>query len=153
MSDESKDIKANDVIDYSLGVGSITLGPTGAVGANANISHINGITWSTSGTGSIGPSYVPMPMAPIYTGSGVGTSSPTFTYGTTTAPYVNITSPLVIDYNGSKIDVGQAITMLMDRLCIIMPSIELHDKYPALREAYEAYKSLEALCKTGEKDE
>ena len=147
MSDESGDIKANDVIDYSLGVGSITLGPTGAVGAN--IHHPNSISWSTSGTGTLGPSYVP-----IYTGGvGVGTSSPSFTYGTTTGPYVNVTSPLVIDYNGSKIDVGQAITMLMDRLCIIMPSLELHDKYPALREAYEAYKSLEALCKTGEKDE
>lgn len=69
------------------------------------------------------------------------------------SPTVQITAPLMIEYNGSKIDVGQSITLLMERLCLIEPNLKLHDKYPALKEAYDAYKAIEAMCKTGDNDE
>ena len=41
----------------------------------------------------------------------------------------------------------------MDRLCIIQPAMELLEKYPALREAYENYKIIEAMVKNGNEDE
>ena len=131
----------------------ITLGPTIDSNSWNTMNSSSGAVGTTggiyAGTGNLNPW---ASISPSYTGTvgyGGGTGG-IFTY---TSANTVINSPLVIDYNGTRIDVGQAITMLMDRLCIIMPSIELHDKYPALREAYEAYKSLEALCKTGEKDE
>ena len=60
---------------------------------------------------------------------------------------------LVINHKGSKINVGETITMIMDRLCIIEPSLHLHEKYPALKEAYDAYKAIEAMCKAGDDNE
>lgn len=60
---------------------------------------------------------------------------------------------LLITHGGKQINVGQAITMLMERLCFIEPSFHLHEKYPALKEAYDAYKAIEAMCKAGDKEE
>lgn len=106
----------------------------GALGATYNSTYNMGVG-GAGGSGS------------VYGIPNIITSTGTYTYP------ASISSPLVINHNGTQIDVAQTLVMIMDRLCIIEPSFELHDKYPALREAYEAYKSLEALCKSGEKDE
>lgn len=42
-------------------------------------------------------------------------------------------------------EVLSRLSTIEDRLCILQPSLELHDKYPALREAYENYKLIEKL--------
>lgn len=150
MTAGSGDTNAIDKIDLSTLTG-VTIGmpSTGATGATGSYGVYPGTVPgyytvpNTTGAGIGGMSYYTIP----------NTSSPSVSWSTTTSPVTSIHSPLVIEYGGTKIDVGQAITMLMERLCIIQPSFELHEKYPALKEAYEAYKSLEALCKSGDKDE
>jgi len=49
--------------------------------------------------------------------------------------------------------VGKTLDMIMDRLCIIEPSFQLMDKYPALKEAYDAYKIIEDMCRAGDKQD
>lgn len=143
MKDESGIVTAVDTIDYSIGnyLNSNSMGAGGAVGASGTVG-----TYANSSTYTVTPSTVGV-------GSSWYTIPNSISWNTTASPATSINSPLVIEYGGTRIDVGQAITMLMERLCIIQPSFELHEKYPALKEAYEAYKSLEALCKSGEKDE
>lgn len=58
-----------------------------------------------------------------------------------------VTSPLVIHYNGTVIDVGQAITMLTERLLVLAPNFEKHEKYQALKNAYDHYKLIESMIK------
>lgn len=90
-------------------------------------------------------------------GGGGGTYYTTTTGGT---QWANITpstahfdSSLVINHKGQQINVGESLSMIMDRLCIIEPSLHLHAKYPALKEAYDAYKAIEAMCKAGDKED
>ena len=48
----------------------------------------------------------------------------------------------------SPIDnVLERIETIEERLAIIVPNEILHDKYPALKEAYDAYKLIEQLVK------
>ena len=118
-------------------------------------SNIVGQTWYDSNTNSLNANL----------GSGIGqitlntSLSPNFTnispitFANVNAGNTFVDSKLTINHNGQRIDVGEAITMLMDRLCIIEPSLHLHEKYPALKEAYDAYKAIEAMCKAGDTDE
>lgn len=79
-------------------------------------------------------------------GSGIGYSP---NYGTAIAyPVTNGTSTYPsnpLDYKISSLE--KKIGMIMDRLAIVDPMIELHEKYPALKDAYENYKIVEAMCK------
>ncbi len=43
-------------------------------------------------------------------------------------------------------DIGEALTKINQRLAILVPDPVLMDKYQALQEAYDHYKTLEALC-------
>lgn len=43
-------------------------------------------------------------------------------------------------------ELPQKIDAIMDRLSILVPDPEKLEKYQALRQAYEHYKTLEALC-------
>lgn len=47
-----------------------------------------------------------------------------------------------VDYT----DLPAQIQAILDRLAILVPDPEKLEKYQALREAYEHYKTLEALC-------
>lgn len=49
------------------------------------------------------------------------------------------------DKNGNKYDVLEFIQSVSERLCVLQPNFEAHEKYPALRDAYEQYKMLEKL--------
>ena len=134
----------------------------------ANINHAVGSTWYDTSTGSVnvntGSGYLSIGSI----GGGGGGSGQILTtnntanltvgqashmWNTVQAGNTMINSRLVIRHGGKEIDVGEAITMLMDRLCIIEPSLHLHEKYPALKEAYDAYKAIEAMCKAGDTDE
>ena len=65
-----------------------------------------------------------------------------------TSEDVVITRPGMI-----PLHVGKTLDMIMDRLCIIEPSFQLMDKYPALEEAYDAYKIIEDMCRAGDKQD
>lgn len=107
----------------------------------ANVLGATGSTWSsvtnTVNTGLAGT-------LGIYT-AGTGTLQAPF-YVSSSQPYSNVYgSDITIQYNNETIQVGKTLKMLMDRLCIIEPSFKLMEKYPALKEAYDNYKLLEAL--------
>lgn len=44
------------------------------------------------------------------------------------------------------VDIGEALNKINQRLAILIPDPKLLDKYSALQEAYDHYKTLEALC-------
>lgn len=43
-------------------------------------------------------------------------------------------------------DLAETLQTIQDRLAILVPNPKLLDKYEALKQAYEHYKTLEALC-------
>lgn len=106
---------------------------SGAVGASPTVTSVN-----TAGTGSTG----------LYNGVNVyGGTSPTYYITSSSSPWTsNVGSTdLTIQYQNQTIEVGKTLKMLMDRLCVITPNLPLMEKYPALKEAYDNYKLLEAL--------
>lgn len=116
----------------------------GAVGSTGSLLGASGggggaVTWSgvtnTVNTGSVG----------IYTAGGA-TGAPSY-YIASSYPHISNISQhdITIQYNNEYIEVGKTLKMLMDRLCVIEPNFKLMEKYPALKEAYDNYKLLEAL--------
>jgi len=151
-------MNSEDVISVA-GYNDILMGATASLPANP----ITGSTWYDTSTGSLnvntGSGYTTIPTTP-HPGYVLTNNTGNLTIGQTGHVWANvlsesttINSKLVIKHNGKALDVGEAITMLMDRLCIIEPSLHLHEKYPALKEAYDAYKAIEAMCKAGDTDE
>lgn len=56
----------------------------------------------------------------------------------------------IIKTNKHKINLDEmadVVETLKERLLILTPAFEKHEKYPALKEAYDHYKLIEALCK------
>lgn len=91
-------------------------------------------------------------------GSGGGSSysianvSPSFgTVNVANNVYTDNTD-LVITRNGKKINVGESIEHILDRLAILTEQQEKHEKYPALKEAYDNYKLIEKLLTGDEND-
>jgi hypothetical protein len=108
-----------------MATANITIGPTGAVGSL----YVN----TATGVTSVAPAYYPIP--------NTYASPPTFG------------SDVIIRREGKEdLLVAKTLEMLLDRLCIIMPAIDLIEKYPALREAYENYKLIETMVKNGNED-
>lgn len=61
----------------------------------------------------------------------------------------------IIKTNKNTVNLDEVAAMmetLKERLLIITPDFEKHEKYPALKEAYEHYKLIEAMCKEKEDD-
>jgi hypothetical protein len=60
---------------------------------------------------------------------------------------LKVAGKLVIeDLDGNnKIDVGETLKSISERLCVLQPDFEAHEHYPALKDAYEQYKMLEKL--------
>ena len=44
------------------------------------------------------------------------------------------------------VDIGEVLSKIQDRLAILVPDPARLEKYQALKQAYEEYKILEALC-------
>jgi hypothetical protein len=47
-------------------------------------------------------------------------------------------------------EMAEVIETVKERLLILSPAFEKHEQYPALKEAYEHYKLIEALCREEE---
>lgn len=115
--------------------GNITISNPGAVtGAGAG-THTISITNGGSGyTNS------------VLTATGAGTT----TWANNTSSKMNVKGQLSLDGEGADIIInGVSLIDLMngitDRLSILQPSPEKLEKYEALRQAYEHYKTLESL--------
>jgi hypothetical protein len=110
-------------------VPNITVSGTGAVGASSGL--------YLTGTG----------------GGGVQFINAASTYTTYANAVPSFSNDIIIHRDGKpNIKVAETLEMLMDRLCIILPAMELIEKYPALRDAYENYKLIEAMVKNGNED-
>lgn len=59
---------------------------------------------------------------------------------------------VIYDEDGNPIRVGESIKQIMDRLAIIDPDHDLMEKYPALKEAYNNYKLIEAMVKNDQEN-
>ena len=113
--------------------GSMTMGPSGPAG----VTGVVGSTYYNTTTGTLS----------VYSGNSTWV----------TAANTGATGPSwnVDDYSGNDITirrkgkqdiaVGKTLDTIMERLCIIEPSFEKLEKYPALKEAYENYKLIEAM--------
>lgn len=55
-----------------------------------------------------------------------------------------------VSINGQ--DISTVLQNINDRLSILVPDPKLLDKYEALRQAYEHYRTLEALCMDADED-
>jgi hypothetical protein len=87
------------------------------------------------------------------------TTGPTGTYTINVASSwpsytTTVDNDLVVKRPGKNdLHVAKTLEALMERLAVIEPNFELMEKYPALREAYENYKVMEALLLGGDEDE
>ncbi len=107
--------------------------------------------------GAVGSLYT---ISPTGGGGGGGTwqtTTVTPSYYTTGSIYANAASysnDIIIRRDGKEdLHVAKTLEMLLDRLCIIQPALDLIEKYPALREAYENYKIIETMVKNSNEDE
>jgi hypothetical protein len=110
-------------------ISTITVGGGGGGGVGA-IGH----------TGTTGSYYVS-------TGTGVGTMWST--------PTINSAAVLSTS-KGNSVDLDELAEMMKimkERLLILIPDFEKHEKYAALKKAYENYKMIEALIQEERKDD
>jgi hypothetical protein len=78
------------------------------------------------------------------------------TWNGSSSNHVNITSQGALQVRGDAEfggrvmingqDLAQSLEKIQQRLSILVPDPKLLEKYDALRQAYEHYKTLEALC-------
>lgn len=59
----------------------------------------------------------------------------------------------ITDADGNEYDVIEFLKTVSERLLVLHPVFEAHEKYPALKEAYDHYKMMEALLLNGSKKE
>lgn len=133
----------NTVGNYSLGAtGPLGAGPLGAsstVGSMYYDNHGNLAVNSSAGWITVSP--------------GTGASG-AYTLNNSPYTYSPYSNDVVIKRPGKEeIKVGATLDAIMERLCIIEPAFEKLEKYPALKEAYNNYKMIEALIKNDEGNE
>jgi hypothetical protein len=77
-----------------------------------------------------------------------GTTGATVTIGQNKSNALQVSGDADIKGNlvVQGVNVTEILQQIQDRLCILTPDPKLLDKYEALRQAYEHYKTLEALC-------
>jgi len=84
-----------------------------------------------------------------------GTTGPMWTTTTTQNANVRITgnNPTIhTDKNSINLDeVADLVKILKERLLVIIPDFEKHEKYAALKKAYDHYKLIEAMVQEEKK--
>ena len=92
----------------------------------------------------------------VTSGTGYSGAGYTINTGTSNGTWASTTNPGALQVQGDaefkgkvKIngqDLAETLKTIQDRLAILVPDPKLLDKYEALKQAYEHYKTLEALC-------
>ena len=67
------------------------------------------------------------------------------------ANWVTTNNTVVSDINQPMVDLLEVVRSIQDRLAIIEADATLMEKFPALKEAYDNYKLIEAMVKEGDK--
>ena len=133
--------------------GNITA--TGAVVANPNLITINtGGFYGSGGGGGVGSGMV---LTSIGGGGGGGSgwaNANSFTGSGLSTTVLSIMAEgdgdAIIKTKKNTINLDEMATLmetLKERLLILTPNFEKMEQYPALKEAYDHYKLIEALCK------
>jgi len=82
------------------------------------------------------------------------TSTQPYYYDISNGPSKGSYPEIVIKRDGKPdILVGETLEAILDRLAMLSPDFEKMEKYPALREAYENYRLIEAMIAAGEDGE
>ena len=118
--------------------GNITISPyTGTFSNNSNTIY----TISAGGGGSAGN-------GAYYNNSWHTSANPYVTVGTTNSSALKVSgdADIVGNLRVKGVDIGEILSKIQDRLAILVPDPARLEKYTALRQAYEEYKILEALC-------
>jgi hypothetical protein len=162
MSDDDEMVSNDDTVTIT---GSSTIDSAGYTGTGITMSSLTVPSISTfSGTGATGGT--------VYAigggggvgamGSGVGGLSGTYITSTSTGTgsgWTTISPPtktVFRTHNGDEVSVEEIIDMMKimkERLLILTPLFEKHEKYAALKKAYDNYKMIEALIQEDRKDD
>ena len=137
--------------------GNITA--TGAVGANPNLVSINTGGFYGSGGGGGGGSGMIL-NSNIGAGGGSGwVNANSFTGSRLSTTVLSIMAEgdgdAIIKTKKNTINLDEMATLmetLKERLLILTPNFEKMEQYPALKEAYEHYKLIEALCVSNQEE-
>lgn len=130
------------------------IGSMPVVSGTTHVSHIGTATVTNGG-------YVSVPIGGIggISSGGIYNSNQIYTTNSTGIPNygtVHISGPTPsISTDKGKIDLnelGELISVMKERLLIITPNFEKHEKYAALKKAYDHYKLLEAMLSGDEND-
>lgn len=136
-------LSIDDLVDLNNGIDLTNYGSTNQT-TQFTITGMNG-TGALSG-----------PQGSIYNLAGAVGASATaqwgyYTPGTAIPGKLEVGEDILVDGVSFK-SVMSSIEDIKDRLNILTPKPELLEKYKALREAYEHYKTLEALVKNAKDD-
>jgi hypothetical protein len=162
VMDNSSSINDDSLIDTSMiapltssQISTITLGGGGAGGG--------GSMWTSTGPGSTyispGIGYTNSPVTTTMPNTTLGSAGTYYTSGPTGPVWTGTTmgnqanvritgkNPTIItDKSEINIDeVAELIKVLKERLLILVPNFEKHEKYQALKKAYDHYKMIEGL--------
>ena len=98
---------------------------------------------SAGGSGGSGSYYTSGSQAANWTAT-----STIVTVGATSSSALKVTGDAIItgDLTVNGTNIGTMLTKIQERLSILVPDPARLDKYEALKQAYEHYKVLEALC-------
>lgn len=109
------------------------------------------IDFNNMGSISIAPSAIPT-ITLAGSGGGLNYSNGAYTYnngwGTSTHNAIKIQGNAEIDgsLTVDGVNIMDVLNRINDRLAILVPDPAKLEKYAALKEAYDHYKTLEALC-------
>ena len=132
---------------YSISLGNLTT--ANSVSASTSIGNITLLSGGTGGynvTNNMGGIYTVS--AGAIGGGGAWVSSGTNTSTLKVQGDAEFAGKVSI--NGQ--DISTVLQNINDRLSILVPNPKLLDKYEALRQAYEHYRTLEALCVDADED-
>lgn len=116
--------------------GNVTLSPSSAGCSSGTV--------YTIGAGGSGPYYASNGTGPTWTTA----TNPMITVDATSNSALKVSGDANIQGNltVNGVDIGTTLAKIQDRLAILVPDPARLDKYEALKQAYEHYKVLEALC-------
>lgn len=139
------------------GSSSGATGSTGALGSNSMITNPGTITITSPSTGFSSTNTFVVGGGG---GGGAGTTGQYYTSSGWSSPNTTITlgkgGKPVLSTEKNEIDLDELadfVKIMRERMLILVPDFEKHEKYAALKKAYDHYKMIEALLQEDKKDD